>query len=105
MRRPLDWIAMSLLLLVLCANRILTDPPPALEASPPALGAMVSNAPAGVPSSPFAWIQEDGSLVYLPAPEAGVDVSMEAMIGSSTERAIYTWSAPALADETGRTFQ
>lgn len=106
MRRPLDWIVVSILLLVLSASRVITSEPPALEAPQPGLQAMISNAPAPGPGNPFAWIQEDGSLVYLPAPEPRVEVSMEAAHRASTAPAIYTWSsAPALADETGRTFQ
>jgi hypothetical protein len=106
MRRPLDWIVVSILLLVLSANRMLTAQPPALQPPQADRQAMVSNALAAEPANPFAWIQEDGSLVYLPAPEPRVDTPVDDTRSASTVNAVYTWSSPpALADETGRTFQ
>jgi hypothetical protein len=110
MRRPLDWIVVSILLLVLSANRVLTSGPPRLQAGEPDIQAMVAKADVAVPASPFAWIEEDGSLVYLPVPDARDDDPagtahenpVAARQGTSASNALYTWSSPMAAIEQTR---
>lgn len=80
MRRPLDWIVVSISLMVLFANRMLTDSDPIPEASVPE-------------ESPFAYIREDGTQVFLPA--AGHRSTSPARpVTASTTTAVYTWSQP-----------
>jgi len=115
MRRPLDWIVVSILLLVLSANRMLTAQPPRLQAGEPDIQPMVSSSNATAPPSPFAWIEEDGSLVYLPVSERDPDraaIAVDDLVlagrdedptaappGTSTAHALYSWSSPLAAIE------
>jgi|SRR5689334_1779465 len=105
MRRPLDWIVVSISLLVLFANRMLTAKPPELQVAVPDIEAVVSNAPAAEPASPFAWIQEDRSQVFLPAatPRLAGPVTSQ---HNPALNALYTWSSPLVAtDKASISFQ
>jgi hypothetical protein len=94
MRRPLDWFVVSLSLGVLLANRLWVNPaeslPAAREESP----------------SPFAYVREDGTETYLrparPARQARAASSEDLHANSAVfDAAVYTWSSPVLARETG----
>ncbi len=75
MRRPLDWTLVPVAAMVLTLGRLLVadDPPAAVEPRT----APIEAAPAAPPyaavevmsstGSPFAYIREDGSQVFLPA--------------------------------------
>jgi hypothetical protein len=104
MRRPFDWTMVSLLLMVWFVARLSTDYDPVPRASVPA--AMVSDAVAAVPESPFAYIREDGTEEPLPVtgdhgagqPRA---VSTEkpskttpTNASSNPAPALFTWSSP-----------
>lgn len=92
MRRPLDWIVVSISLMVLFANLMVTDSDRVAVASVPDLPVLTANANANAPESPFAYIREDGSQVYLPA--VGPRLAGPARPQASTTNAIYTWSLP-----------
>lgn len=121
MRRPFDWLVICLALLVLWANRFLPEVGP--EQPPTRLGrAAISGSmarddvatrrmaahtrlraePAATPS-PFAYIREDGTQVFLPA--AGTPAGVPARVfekihagdvAAPAERvpagAVYSWS-------------
>jgi hypothetical protein len=112
MRRPLNWIVVSLSLLALFANRVFLE-----SAVPQSRLAAISGsspAPEAAIPSPFAYVNEDGSQVYLPVvrraagpvqyPEdlhaaSGFDqwarVERPQAGAHELEAAVYTWSAPA----------
>ena len=90
MRRPLDWIVVSISLMVLFADRILTDSDPIPLASVPDFPALAEEP--GQPASPFAYIREDGTEVFLPA--TGSRAAVESRKPASTISAVYTWSLP-----------
>jgi hypothetical protein len=96
MRRPLNWFVVSFSLLVLWANRVWTDP--------------VTSTPLvrePVPASPFAYVSEDGTQVYLPddgemprPPLAFEAVHSDSGFASpehGPKAAVYTWSTPIAA--------
>ncbi|HUQ10700.1 MAG TPA: hypothetical protein VM146_10335 [Steroidobacteraceae bacterium] len=83
MRRPLHWIVVSISLLVLFADRMLTTQPPEPAAQ----------------MSPFAWIREDGSEVYLPTSPPRAPGLVTTSQHGSTTHAVYTWSSPVAADD------
>jgi hypothetical protein len=89
MRRPLDWIVVSISLMVLFANRMLTDSDPVPVASVPDLQVLADDLGEG--ESFFGYIREDGSQVFLPA--AG-QRGPARPASASTTNAIYTWSQP-----------
>jgi hypothetical protein len=83
--RLLDWTTVSIALLVLLANRLSTT-------SDPVLADQVPDAP-----SPFAYIREDGSLVYVPnsGSNSGPGEAAQALTDTvAATGAIYTWSLP-----------
>ena len=90
MRRPLDWIVVSISLMVLFANRMLTDSDPIPVASVPDFPALAEAA--GQPASPFAYIREDGTEDFLP--DVGPRTAVESRAPASTVSAVYTWSLP-----------
>lgn len=113
MRRPLDWIVVSISLMVLAANRMLVTPDPAPMAQAPALRAeAIGTEPtAQVPASPFAYVRSDGSLLYVPAQGAGAWLEPPSQSGLeddhagsgfhealNLETAVYSWSSPAPQD-------
>jgi hypothetical protein len=94
MRRPLNWLVVSISLLVLCASRMVADP--AARAPVPA----VTSVSPGL----FAYVREDGTMLYLPgseAPELPL-ISFEDVHAASgfdhaadmPKRAVFTWSSP-----------
>ena len=91
MRRPLDWIVVSISLMVLFANRMLTSSDPIPMASVPDFTVSVEDM--GQPESPFAYIREDGSQVFLPAAGSRLAGPARPELVSTTN-AIYTWSLP-----------
>jgi len=90
MRRPLDWIVVSIALMVLAANLLLrhSDPIPVAAVRDFRLLADES----GQPASPFAYIREDGTEVFLP--DDGTRTADESRTPASTVSAVYTWSLP-----------
>ena len=90
MRRPLDWIVVSISLMVLFADRIVPDSDPISLASVPDFPALAEEP--GQPASPFAYIREDGTEVFLPV--TGTHVAVESRQPASTISAVYTWSLP-----------
>jgi hypothetical protein len=96
MRRPLDWITVSIASLALFAGhwRADADVPAGLRASEAPHPAL----PTQEETSPFAYIREDGSEVYLPL--NGV-APRPASIGreSSATQAVFTWSAQTAIPE------
>lgn len=107
MRRPLDWIVVSISLMVLAANRMLVADDPAPMARAPALRAESISLTETVPGSPFAYIRSDGSLLYVPAKGAGAYLEPPLQSGLeddhagsgfheplNLETAVYSWSTP-----------
>ena len=104
MQRPLNWIVVAIALLMLFADRKVVAPGPA--ADPPTV--------ASNPESPFAYVQEDGTQIFLPVPEAPSMPEPEAPPSLSFEEvhaasgfedpadpraAVYTWSSPVVTAE------
>jgi hypothetical protein len=100
MRRPLNWIVVSISLLVLFANRMVAD------TVPPASVPMAASASPGL----FAYVQEDGTQLYLPASESPPrpPLSFEfenvhAVSGfddpGDPKAAVYTWTSPLVITE------
>jgi hypothetical protein len=104
MRRPLDWIVVAISLTVLFANRMLTASAPEMLVRSPEIQAIVTDAAAAEPASPFAYIREDGSEIFLPVagPRVAGPASPER---SPTANALYTWSSPLIADKKAPSFQ
>jgi len=91
MRRPLDWIVVSISLMVLFANRMLTDSDPIPVATVPDLANVIEDETDS--ASPFAYIREDGSQVFLP--DVGPRLASQARPEPATATsAVYTWSLP-----------
>jgi hypothetical protein len=82
--RRLDWIAVSICLALLLASRAMTP------AAPETLARPVLETP---PSSPFAWIREDGTEIYLPSTGPDDIATHPAPETSTTSKALYTWSS------------
>lgn len=135
MGRPLDWIVVSLSLLVLFANRMLVQPPaqplsttsetvnPAMAPRAGTAG-VAANAAAGTEAdSPFAYIREDGSQVFLrndgtalpPAQRMAMVLegdhasALDSWADNAPVRrngesrtAVYTWSSPISASPSSR---
>jgi hypothetical protein len=99
MRRPLNWLVVSISLLVLCASGMGADP------TPPAGTTAVTTASSGF----FAYVLEDGTLLYLPGSEVPEPppISFEGVHAASgfdhaadmPERAVYTWTSPLATAE------
>jgi hypothetical protein len=95
MRRPLDWFVVSLSLLVLFANRMWAEQPAQPRSVP------LAQAPR---PTPFAYVREDGSELYLQASGSAVPAPRvpDSRLPKSTgnfNAAVYTWSSPVLAQE------
>ena len=115
MRRPLDWIVVSMSLLVLAGNRMLVpERAVAVVPAPPARGELIALTEP-VPSSPFAYVREDGSQVYVPIPgvtgedEQPMLLTSEDLHATSgfdapvdSRTAVYTWSSPISASTSSR---
>jgi hypothetical protein len=65
MSRPLNWVVVAISLLMLVVNQM---------AAGPGTSATVPDALAATPAPPglFAYVQEDGTLTFLPVPESAV---------------------------------
>jgi hypothetical protein len=111
MRRPLDWIVVSISLLVLAANRLLVVSDPVPMARLPALRAEPINAAETAPSSPFAYVRGDGSLLYVPAKGVGAYLEPPSQSGleddhagsgflepMNLENAVYSWSSSPIEE-------
>jgi hypothetical protein len=94
MRRPLNWIVVAISLLMLVVNRMAVGPGP--SASIPATSESLGL---------FAYVQEDGTLLFLPVPESAVlpPLSFEEVHARSVfehgdaadpKAAVYTWTSP-----------
>jgi hypothetical protein len=96
MRRPLNWIVVSISLMVLFANRMWAPRP--VEYVPVATTA--STASATAPASPFAYVREDGTQEYLPVPEHSFEaIHAEQGFDAELKGAVYTWSSPVIETE------
>lgn len=106
MRRPLDWIVVSISILVLYANRLLAPQPIELQALGPKFQASVVASPATAQAdNPFAYIREDGSLQFLPVASPRV-AGKAAKPRQATSPALYTWSSPLiLVDKDTQSFE
>ena len=105
MRRPLNWLVASICLLALFANRMVANSDPAPAAAVPALPAVVTGMSENTAGSPFAYVREDGSEVYLPprgSTEGRRAVQFEDAAVAITDpaAAVYTWSSP-MSDSLG----
>jgi hypothetical protein len=101
MRRPLDWIVVSISLMVLLANRMLAPKPIELLAPAQEFRAAVAGSPAMAQTdNPFAYIREDGSLQFVPVAAtprlAGKPVKATRTRASIPSTALYTWSSPTI---------
>jgi hypothetical protein len=103
MRRPLNWVVVSISLLVLFANRMYAKP----DLDPASTGASLL-APSAPMPSPFAYVREDGSQQFLPLVitasgelEAGHARQFEGISRASADPriAVYTWSTPVAGSE------
>jgi hypothetical protein len=90
MRRPLDWIVVSISLLVLFANLKLTasDPLPRTVTTDDTY------------DSPFAYVRQDGSQLVVPADGSGpLRPAPPPRLTPGAPRsldAVYTWSSPVM---------
>ncbi len=113
MRRPLNWIVVSISLMVLFANRMWAQRP-ADELASQAREIVPAATPlAAIPDSPFAYVREDGTQEYLPvpavpavlaAPRSGFeDVhaqdGFDRWLEGDPKAAVYTWSSPVTTTE------
>jgi hypothetical protein len=98
MRRPLNWLVVAISLLLLCASRMVANPAP--DAHAPA----VTNASPGL----FAYVQEDGTLLYLPGSETELPAVSFGEVHAASgfdetsgmpEVAVYTWTSPLATAE------
>jgi hypothetical protein len=98
MRRPINWIVVSLSLLLLLVRHTLLEPAP---------GVSLAHASVMPEASPFAYVREDGSLLHLPMQASasssewlfedanaagGMALPREP---ANLEAAVYHWSTPA----------
>lgn len=104
MRRPLNWVVVSISLLVLFANRLYVKP----EVAPASTAASLLAPAATVMPSPFAYVREDGSQQFLPLAttasgelEARHARQFEGVSRTSADPriAVYTWSTPVAGSE------
>lgn len=65
MRRPFDWLVICLSLLVLWANRVGLEPPSDRAAAMPQARVLPAP-PLDQEPGPFAYIQEDGTQIFVP---------------------------------------
>jgi hypothetical protein len=121
MRRPLDWIVVSISMMVLFANRMLAPKPVELHSPVPEFQTEILSGPAmartrAQAENPFAWIREDGSLQYLPvaatprlagtSARAATPAKAAKPRQSTPSTALYTWSSPTiLVDKDAPSFQ
>lgn len=99
MRRPLNWIVVAISLMTLFVNRMATDPVRPVT---------YSTDPSPSPGI-FAYVQEDGTLLYLPgseAPAAPLILFEDAHAASGFDHAadmprgaVYTWKSPLATAE------
>jgi hypothetical protein len=110
MRRPVDWIVVSISMMLLAANRMLVADPVVepTSASPVLRDQRIAREPPA-PTSPFAYVRKDGTQVYLPIPAAtgedevaSLGMALEDLQASrglaysaELEPALYSWSSPA----------
>lgn len=112
MRRPLDWLVVTISLMVLFANRMWAQRPvEELAAQPrervPVLAAPIASS-AG--PSPFAYVREDGTQEFLPTPpvpavlvsprssfeDVHAQDGLDRWATSDPRAAVYTWSSPVI---------
>ena len=93
MRGVLDWIVVSIAVLMLLVNRWLApaDISGAAASERQAARATRSDQMAMQETNPFAYIHEDGSEVYLPMKRPAQSAARAAT--SSATTAVFTWSA------------
>ena len=90
MRRPLDWIVVSISITVLFANRMLAPEPMELQAPGPQFQESAAEGPAiAQADNPFAYIREDGSLQFLPVAAPRVAGKAAKSPGDAVDRAVH----------------
>ena len=117
MRRPLDWIVVSISMMVLFANRMLAPKPIESHAPVPEFQTeILSGSAMAQAENPFAYIREDGSLQFLPvaatprlagtSARAATPAKAAKPRQSTPSTALYTWSSPTiLVDKDAPSFQ
>jgi hypothetical protein len=112
MRRPLDWLVVSISLMVLFANRMWAQRPVEELASKQRESIPVPAAPiaASAGPSPFAYVREDGTQEFLPTPpvpavlviprstfeDVHAQEGLDRWATSDPKAAVYTWSSPVI---------
>lgn len=113
MRRPLNWIVVSISLMVLFANRMWAQRPgdePATQARQAVPGAAI---PTAIADNPFAYVREDGTQEYLPVPavpavlaaprssfeDVHAQDGFDRWVQGDPKAAVYTWSSPVIKAE------
>ena len=105
MRRPLVWIAVSLALLPLFSSHRVVESDPVPAAAVPSKNLEAAQITGVYSPSPFAYVREDGSEVYLPprgSTEGRRAVQFEdaAVAIPDPAAAVYPWSSP-MSDSLG----
>jgi hypothetical protein len=112
MRRPLNWLVVSISLMVLFANQIWAERPveqvvTQQRDSIPVLAAPIA---ASAAPSPFAYVREDGTQEFVPTPpvpavliaprssfeDAHARDGLDRWVQGDPRTAVYTWSSPVL---------
>jgi hypothetical protein len=97
MHRPLNWIVVAISLLMLITNQVMVVAP-----------IQYASEPAAASPGMFAYVQEDGTQVYLPGPMARnvPPLSFEDVHAASgfdepadPRNAVYTWTSPVATAE------
>lgn len=105
MRRPLDWLVVSIALLVLVASRM--HSPPEAEFHSKVDTRTDSPSPAPAEESLFAYVHEDGTEEFLPVNGAtpgewegahALQFTEVSAAAAHPRVAVYTWSAPVSVD-------
>ena len=112
MRRPLNWLVVSISLMVFFANRMWGEGPMEQAATQPRESIPVLAAPiaASATPSPFAYVREDGTQEFVPTPPAPAVLTsprssfedvhaqdgLDRWTTSDPKAAVYTWSSPVV---------
>jgi hypothetical protein len=113
MRRPLNWIVVSISLMVLFANRMWAQRPADELASRARQIIPAAVSQGAWADSPFAYVREDGTQEYLPAPDVPAVLAaprsrfedvhardgLDRWVAGDPKAAVYTWSSPVTIAE------
>jgi hypothetical protein len=87
MRRPLNWIVVAMSLLMLVVSQMAAGPGPTSPAAAP------------LPPGLFAYVQEDGTEIFLPAPGPAVLPLLSFEDPPDPKAAVFTWTSPIVTAE------